>query len=516
MSLKLDPIELGRLAILQAAPWRYIERRVESLELKGDKHYTVTVRQQLTMPFHLPVDANKRQEHDLLIPLGQFSKTRRPDMEVTGPDGTLLPIVHRDPRGRAIAILFTTSWQRELFKDKQTRKEEIEKFADVWDLVQYQVEHVAKRSRKFAHEAINDLRRLLVEARQATSKDAKDFITRLLRLADFWTELKALAETTIRIGELRGIPGETYAVTITYTERFRYATVAKSYLRAALSWLGLDCIPLSRSAANISQARSLWVIHSVPEGLEPLRFFWEDERHRSLQSDIGTIENDRAVVGRRTDSDSRAERDTGLLLDFQIAPSAAVFAAMALALILWPVAVYIYQRVPPVGGERTLLAGLAAAVAGVPATLAGALAYRGETFIRRASRGPRILLALLSAQATLLAIVLGLKTGHGHKLLQASAYVLSVYALSVFGIFGYIRFGPRWRKSNRTRWPARTRNVSPDGCRDRQMWAALVFCVVWTVVVVVFARCIAVLQHQSVFSKDFPSNVWHAWWSWFS
>lgn len=517
MSLELSDIELGRLAIMQRAPWRAVERRVESLEFKDDRHYSVTVRQQVTVSRHRPKEA---EERDLLIPLGQFSKARRPDMEVIGPDGSPLPILHHDARGKAIAVLVTTSWQKTLFPDKNTRQEQVEKLADVWNIIQYHVEQVAKRSRDSAHEIINRFRPLLRRLRDSseTNQPTKDFIDRLLKASDLWRELRVLAETTIRIAELRGIPGETYIITIRYTERFGYGLATKGVLRRFLSLLGLDSIPVSRNTANIGHARSLWVIHSVPDGLEPLRLFWGDERDNPSKTDIGKIENDRAVVGRRTDSDSPPQEQDDVLLDFQIAPTASVFAAMALAFMLLFVGAYVYQRTPSISatGERTLLVSLATALAAVPATITGVLAYRGQTFIRRASQGPRILLALLSGQASFLAVVLGLKTGRGHALLEISAFVLAVYSLFIFGMFGYIRFGPRWRKSSRSRRPKLTKRLSPDQCRDRQMWAALLFCVTWVLVVIVFARSISVLQHQSVFSHEFPGNVWRAWWSWFS
>ncbi len=520
---ELNKVELGRLAVFQRAPWNYVTRRVESLDLLDDRHYAVTVSQQLTVPFHRPKEP--ALERDLLISLGQFSKARRPDMRTTDPTGVILPILHHDQRAKAVAVLFITSWQEKLFEEQDSDEEAIRSISAIWALVQYHVEHIAKRSRREAHVTRNQLKLILLQAKglSSTSDEANAFIERLLGLDAFWDELKLLAETTPRIAEFRGTPGKTYILTTTYTERFHYSPLSEPFwripiaaIRYALGWLGLDSIPVSRATANFGQARSLWVLHSVPDGLEPLRFFWE--RDIDGHPPVESTESDRAVVCRRTDARNATDEPDSLQLDFQISPSSSIFAAMALAFLLWFVSVYIYQRVPPGQGERELLAGIATALAGVPATLAGVLAYRGPTFIRRASRGPRLLLTVLSLLASVLAIVLGLKTGNSHHFLENLSYALSVYALFVFGIFGYVLLGPRWRKSIRSRKPRKTRKLTPAQCRHRQMWTALLFSVLWIAVVVAYGRIIYVFQihHESVFSKHFPTNMWNALRPWFT
>lgn len=516
----LDKIEMGRLAVFQRTPWLYATRRVESLEMKDDRHYAVTVRQQITIPFHRPGES--RVERDLLIPLGQFSKARRPDMRATAPDGLDLPVLHHDQRARVAAVMFVTSWQRKLIgSTARDAHEQLDAILAAWGIVQYMVEQVVKRPRDGAHKAIAELELILLQAKMSlnTPSDVKGLVDRINSTTTFWDELKHLAETTMRIAAFRGVPGKTYVITITYTERFHYAALVEpesfkgiplAAVRYVLGRLGLDSIPVSRETANSRQARSLWVSHSVPEGLEPLRFFWQ--RELTDHPEAESIESDRAVVSRRTDAKNATDEPESLQLDFQVAPSASVFTAMALALLLWFIGVYIYQRVPPGQGERQLLAGIATALAGIPATLVGALAYRGQTFISRASLGPRLLLAGLSLLASLLAVVLGLKTGKGHEFLEFLAYALSIYALFTFGVFGYIRFGPRWRKSVRSRKPGKTKKLTPAQCRFRQTCMALLFCVVWVGVVVAFARIIYVLQlhHESVFSKHFPGNAWKA------
>jgi hypothetical protein len=113
---------------------------------------------------------------------------------------------------------------------------------------------------------------------------------------------------------------------------------------------------------------------------------------------------------------------------------------------------------------------LAGIFAAVPATVAAGLAYRGETFGRRMSRGPRFLLSALSVQAAWLAVTVGLRGLSG--LAEWSGYAISIYSLFAALIFLYIQIGPRWRKNERSRMSARTRMKPPSGCRRYQsLWA---------------------------------------------
>jgi hypothetical protein len=515
--MELDPIELGRLAIMQRAPLRYIERRVELLDLSDDYHYGVTVTQQFVVPFHGKRGAASPVAHNLLIPLGQFSKDRIPDMRILGPDGSVLPLLSRALHGKILSTLLTTRWQDAFFGgvSEASRDAAIE----LWRAIQIAAAQVVTSARPGAHLTIYRLRRYLEEFSKdkEIAKDLRCFLLTILAEDQFWLGLNALAESRLMVAQFAGVPGQRYVVTISHTERFRYTGYASGTPRKLLAWLGLISIPIARSVANLGQAASLWVVQSVPEGLEPLRCFWKKDGKTVHPEDPVSVDVTRAVAGRYEKPGDTSEQDT-LLLDVQISPASAIASTIALAAFLLIISTYVYQalpglRYPSHGEDRTILVGLGSIFAAVPAAIAGALVYKGETFVRRASRGPRVLLAVLSAQAAFFAAVVSLK-GLG-SLAEAVAYILSIYSLIVIGLFSFIQLGPRWRKSTRSRRKSATALASPVECRKRQIRGALRWLAFWTFVVLVFARSQAVLQHQHFFTHAFPRNVWHAWWSWF-
>src|SRR2546423_11919408 len=106
----LDSTELGRLAMIHKYPQLYIERRTETMAVNFP-FYRMTVLQQFTLPMNdYPDDGVPRQVY---VPLGDFSKHRLPDLTVTGPDGSLLPVLTRTERAQVLASLFSASWQAE-------------------------------------------------------------------------------------------------------------------------------------------------------------------------------------------------------------------------------------------------------------------------------------------------------------------------------------------------------------------------------------------------------------------
>jgi hypothetical protein len=500
---------------MQTQPLHYVERRLESLDLKDDHHYAVTVTQQLTIPLHL-LDEAIEPARDLLIPLGQFRKSRLPDLRLVDADGSVLPVLTRAARGKVIAILFMSGWRGTYLAEVPDA--ERSDALIIWDAVQQQVEQVVTSLRDPARQVIRDLEAFLREFRTnyLVSTSIRKAVGGIVDKLDFWEELSALAESTLLIGQLHGVPGRTYVVSIEYTERFSYDNqLAANLIHKILAWMGWIGVPIYRAVANVGQAGSLWVIQSTPSGVEPLRVYWRDRRHDPVDKGTLSVEIDRVVAARYQET-NLASVAPELIVELQIAPSPAVGTAMALALFLLFVATYIYQGLPELPNDpeqRAIIVGLASVFAAVPAAVAGALAYGGQPFVRRLSRGPRVFLALLAGQAAFLSLVVSLK---GLAILvETSAYILSVYAVAMIGIFGYVQLGPRWRKNDRSRIPATTKDSSPARCRQKQVWSAIAFGLLWTLAIVVFARCQDVLQHEHVFTAEFPGNIWNAWWSWF-
>jgi hypothetical protein len=536
----IPPRELGRLAILQKEPLRYVERRAESLDLVDDHHYGVAVTQQVLVPFH--GDAQDPAERELLIPLGQFSKDRLPNLRVQSPDGANLPLLSRNERATLGAQLFSAEWGRDFFQELPEGEQAAAN--TLWNAVLKLVGRAVAGSKRDAEIALETLEQTLGSWHQAPE------VPESIRLAALalqsneaaWVALNALTETRLLTARMRGVPGRTYQVTVTYTERFAYRGYATSWssrnlMRRGLAWLGLITIPIARNVANVGQAASLWIVQSMPEGVEALRYYWKRDRHRKTPDDPVSVEVTRTVAS--SHPIPGREYQYGLMLDAQIAPSTALVALVGLAALLLLVSTYVYQAIPTITGsdpaiahanfmgmhisaqvgkpstdkDRVLLVGLGSIFAAIPAAIAGALAYRGQTFTRRISRGPRALVALLSVLAAVFAVVVSLK-GLG-DLAEAVAYALSIYSLWLIGIAGYIQWGPRWRKHEKSRWKSTTSEASPIGCRRNQFWSAFGFLLFWTFVVVVFARCQAVLQERHFFTSEFPGNIWRAWWSFF-
>jgi hypothetical protein len=521
-TVRLDRVELGRLAVAQRSPLRYIERRVEHLNLVDDYHYGVAVKQQFEVPLHAEKGAANQSEHDLLIPLGQYSKDRMPDLVVQGPHGEILPVLSRTEQGEVVAALFSAYWQGRLSATSgAASKNEIEA---AWGAVQSAAKQIVTSARPGAYLARHRLKRTLEERSGAPdiAPDYRCFLLTILAEDGFWIGLTALAESRLLIARYRGVPGRRYVLTIEHTERFHYRGYAKTtvlgMMRQALAWFALIGIPIARPVANLGQAASLWIVQTVPEGLEPLRCFWKKQVGDSRAEDPVSVMVSRAVAERHEHHGAdNPDRDL-LLMDVQLSPSSSIAGAIALAAFLLVVSTYVYQALPGIrydvkDEDRIVLVGLGSVFAAVPAALAGGLAVRGQTFVRRASKGPRLLLAALSAQAAFLATVVSLK-GLG-ALAEGVAYILSIYSLIVIGLFSFIQWGPRWRKNERSRRKSATILTSPGECRRNQTRDAIRWLLFWTLVVLVFARAQSVLQHQHFFTADFPTNVWGAWWSWF-
>lgn len=514
--MKLDPIELGRLAILQKYPLEYIERRVEDIDLKDDHHYAVSVTQQVIIPTH------GGQDHGLqkvLVPVGYFSKSLLPDLRVARDDGAELPVASRADRGKITAIIVASPWEHLVLGAMPQGQQDTAQA--MWTIVQSYLADIATEQPTEAQVLYNELRALIGEWSKspALTTEARAAANALAYRPQFWTTIEALVETRLIVATMRATPGDPCVITCNYTERFDYVKHGEmEWLVRLLQWLGWLAYGITRRTANIGRTRSLWVLQSLPSGVEPIRSYWEDRATSSIDDVTLIAESDRTLANRYDEPIAADERPPSLVLDAQMAASAAVAVAALLSVFLLCVTTYIYQA-PKLfssdtgGVEQTNFITLAGVFAGIPAAVGAALAYNGQTFVRRLSRGPRLILALLSVQAAALAVLICLK--RATHAIEVSALVLSVYSFAAAGVFGFIWLGPRWRKNQRSRLKWLTGAASPLDCQRRQRRLAAGFLVTWLFVVLVFARSQTVLRYAHFFTRHFPGNVWHAWWSWF-
>jgi hypothetical protein len=533
--MQLTPTNLERVAIMQQSPLRYFERRIEHAALMDDRHYAMTVTQQFTVPLSHGQDINLSTDQPVVVPLGWFAKDRLPNIEVLAEDGSILPFLKRRDQGKVGAVLFAAEWRRNFFFDLPGDAEDEAQLQ--WALIRECVEQVLTSTRKAAQVVVYSLRQHLRE--QSLDKEApraiRCFLLAILAEDEFWRALKTLAEVRLLFTRMSCKPNRPYVVTIKYVERFddrlppprairdrarwyrrRNRTVtARRITRGALGWFGVSNIGLTRKAINLGQAASFWIIFSTPEGVEPIRCFWRKTRGNVLHEDIVSIDSTKAALGKHHTNGQSVAPDV-LMLDVQIAPSSAILSAAVLAALLFLVGFFVYKAMPQLACEHnyqlpcvkgklelkkhlqgaseeylTSLLGIGTILSATPAAIAGALAYRGHTFVRRASRGPRIMLALLSAEAALLAVVMGV---HGPgEFARDLAYALSVSALPVAGIFTYIRFGWRWRRNERSRRPLKTKAKSPDDCRRKQVLYASRFLLPWLLLATLVALAQVVL-----------------------
>jgi hypothetical protein len=493
--IRLNPIEVGRLAIALRNPLRYVQRRVEQLDLVDDHYYRVRVSLQVLVPVHRSGEGPKGPVN-ALVSLGSYRKARVPDLTVRAPDGTRLAVLNHDDRGDVLGWLFVIPWQQRFFAAIEGGRNN-EKGAAIWHLIQRTVADISVAPVDVAIEQTDRLARLLENFSEgASAADVKNAIDAIVNDAEFWSDLDAIARTTVRIAELTATPGHTSVLEIEYTERFDY-DLRNDRKRSPVLWvlrqIGWISVSVSRSIANVGRAGSLWVIQSMPEGVEPLRCYWEDRANVAVDLDTIAVECERAVAGRHDDQ----RQGTRLILDVQLEPSPAMATAAGLAAFLVLVSTYVFRRISNFdvdSGAGPSLVTLAGLFSTVPAALAGGLAYRGAAFSRRLARGPRCLLAFLAVLASLLGVGVGLK-GLG-RMAEWSALALSGYSFWLFGVFMYIKIGPRWRKNDRSRLRRRTEGATPLECvQNQQQWARW-WLLGWTSLTVAFYVFQVVLRHH--------------------
>ncbi len=306
--MDFEPIEVGRLAIMQSEPLRYIERRIEEVELIDDFRYSVNTRLQFTVPFHRRVAAEKTSQ-TLLVPLGWYSKDRMPDVRIRNEDATDLPLVRRRDQGRVVATIFGIRWRRR-FINSLTETPDEDEAHKIWGVIHISLEQIVTAQRLGAQIVIYRLRRFIWERSKQDdlSKGIKCLLLDILTTDEFWHSLKKLGENRLLIARMRGRPGRTYVVTTTNVERFGYGpsllTMSRQLIRQdragreplqrslsniiakVFAWLGVSRVSIVRDVANLGQAASFWIIFAAPEGVEPIRCFW---RSRQKKLDMKTL-----------------------------------------------------------------------------------------------------------------------------------------------------------------------------------------------------------------------------------
>ena len=526
--MRLDPVELSRLAAVQRAPTSHIERRVEHLALVDDYHYAATVTQQMTMPRlasergirHVPRRVARRlSEHDektappnRLLPLGWFPKDRLPDLAVVDEQGTQLPVLTRDDQGRVASYVFLTRWESRVFVGFSKEQEKLE---TLWGVIGTAVERIVTSSPEGAYLVIYRLHRFLetrhrpTDTPSGTSSDAEArFASALLDVKEFWEALAQLARVRLLVARMPTRLEQTFLVRISYTESFDYMTLrpigvvrrVRSRFRHGLRWLGLIGLSVTREASNVGHSRSLWVIFTAPPGLEAVRCFWRSERQLARSPRI-SLDVSKAAVGRHA---GRAEPTSdATVLDLQLAPTPDVFSAALISAVLSLVAAYLFKtggRYAKGGGDDpSPLLALASLFVAAPAGVAGAIAFRGATIVRRAGNGPRFAIVLLTIQAALLALAVGLRQPAG--LTEGLGYVVAVYSFTASGLFLMIRFAPRWRRNDRSRRPRLTRKTPPATCRGRQLHAAVTLFIVWLALIAGCAYALDSHHHGDVLQE---------------
>ncbi len=453
-----------------------------------------------------------------LLPLGWFPKDRLPDLAVVDEDGAQLPVLTRDDQGRVASYVFLTRWESRVFVS--LLKEEQQELQTLWGVIGTAVERIVTSSPEGAYLVIYRLHRFLetripVDSQSPSTLNAK-FARALLGRKDFWEALAQLARVRLLVARMPTRLEQTFLVRISYTESFGYLTLrpigvlrrVQSRFRHGLRWLGLIGLSVTREASNVGHARSLWVVFTAPPGLEAVRCFWRSER-RLARSPRISLDVSKVAVGRH--AGRVAPTSDATVLDLQLAPTPDVFTAALVSAVLCLVAAYLFKsgaHYGTGGGEGpSLLLGLASLFVAAPAGIAGAIAFRGATIVRRAGTGPRFAIVLLTIQASLLALAVGLRQPTG--LTEILGYVVAVYSSAASGLFLMIRFAPRWRRNDRSRRPWLTRRTAPAICRGRQLYAAVTLFIVWLALVGVGAYALDLRHHRNVLQELGITHVAH-------
>lgn len=101
-SAPLDVTETEILREELLEPWQHQERRIESIEFISDRHFKMTVHQQVWSP------PRPKAPRTRLVSLGIYSKSRRPTLVANDASGRRLPILTRTEQAKVLSYLYAT------------------------------------------------------------------------------------------------------------------------------------------------------------------------------------------------------------------------------------------------------------------------------------------------------------------------------------------------------------------------------------------------------------------------
>src|SRR5438309_1165193 len=180
--------------------------------------------------------------------------------------------------------------------------------------------------------------------------------------------------------------GSTYTVQIRYSEHFEYRkSGAPSHFLSFLSWFGIASASVRRQVANRGKAHSLWIMASLPESIEAVRFFWYGRRNSREEPLQDIVDCELPVIGdhaiARRNPAVQGALDGRLVLDVQLKPSSGILTAIGLAMFIVFVSTYIYQRIPELTAQdsaRNAVLAVPGMLSALPAALARGLAQRSH------------------------------------------------------------------------------------------------------------------------------------------
>jgi hypothetical protein len=511
----MDPsyADYEHFAYYHQYPLSHLERRVEELDFTTDSHYRVLASQQFTTAPHSK--AVPDTDITLPIPLGNFRKGRLPDLKAYSESGSRLPILSRDQRSTFVAMLYLAprhdSFTADLSDEDRGIAEDLWSF--VFELFSSVVISTPEQAWRQILNTYRDLQTIMHQLELLGNRVVARRLAHILTDPTFWTDLSALADATPIVAAMPGRPGQTYVVTMEYTERFSYrgqklgwesrlAHFPSAVWRWALARLGIISTGIYRDAANLGRVASLWVVVTPPEGVEGIRAFWLDSGDIASSEEMGADVGDKIAVGRYSTQPMKNDDEHGMVVDLQIRPGVTLWTSIALVGFTSCIAAYLYRQLPVLptpGSGRALDLVFPSLFTGIPATLVGVIASRSQSVGRRIGPGLRISLALIAAQAAFLATLMGLEVSR--RIVPISAWALTVSALFVTGILLLIQLGPRWRKTLESRLWFRTRYASPAVCRRSQRYEVSVLLIIWV------ALCVSVALGSHVIRNGDPSSA---------
>ena len=305
-ALELDVEEAERLREELLEPWRCQERRVEMIDFISDRHFKMTVKQQV-WSIEAPSTPTR------LVSLGLYSKSRRPTLDVTAASGAAVPIVSRTEQAKIPAYLYIIGVVTELNAEHSDLSQD--EIAGLADKIAFFLERIVSSPTARAKEAFCALICWLDQIK-TQSRAAKY----LLDLDTAWTRLEGLissCQILVRITE----PCDRHLVLHhSYSQEFPYyrpAPVDSWSARAAwhdltglakerkasaglkrafyllrnilasvatrlLMRVGVIPTVIGRRCQNADHSESFYLLIKEPAGSICARNYWQDLKSKSL------------------------------------------------------------------------------------------------------------------------------------------------------------------------------------------------------------------------------------------